>query len=250
MMENRKIKLQKYISQAGISSRRGAEQLIAKGLVSVNKQIVTEPGIEVDPEKDKIEVKGEKITPQSKTYIALHKPAGYLCSMNDNFGRPLVTELVREIPQRIYHVGRLDLHSEGLLIMTNDGSLSQLLTHPGHQIDKTYLVKLRYPLDNQKMKELSRGVTLDDGFTTSPARIRIVSRDRRKIEIIIREGKKRQVKRMLRAVGNRVTYLKRTSIGPVQLGELPRGKWRELGFQEIRALKRLAEIRNNIFNPD
>lgn len=236
-----KIRLQKYLSRAGVASRRGAEQWISLGRISVNDRIVTEPGTVVDPEKDTVKVDGKVVTPQKNTYIILHKPSGYLCSMADNFGRPLVTDLIRDIPQRIYHVGRLDLDSEGLLVMTNDGSFSQLLTHPGRQVDKTYWVNLRHPLDNQRVEELSQGVELDDGFVTSPARIKIISRDRRRVEIIIREGKKRQVKRMLRAVGNRVIYLKRIAIGPIQLGDLARGKWRKLTPLEIQTLKNTAE---------
>ena len=201
-----------------------------------------EQGTVVEPEKDTVKVDGRVVTPENNIYIILHKPSGYLCSMKDNFGRPLVTDLIRDIPRRIYHVGRLDLDSEGLLIMTNDGFFGQMLTHPGHRVDKTYRVKLRHPLDNQRVEQLIRGVEIDDGVVTAPARVRILSRDRRRIEIIIREGKKRQVKRMLRAVGNRVTYLKRVAIGPVQLGDLPRGKWRELTFREIQDLKNAAEI--------
>jgi len=240
-MPAEKIRLQKYLSQAGVASRREAEKWIAQGRISVNNRIVIEQGTGVNPEKDKVEVDGRLVTPQKNTYIILHKPSGYLCSMKDDFGRPLVTDLIGDIPQRIYHVGRLDLDSEGLLIMTNDGSFGQLLTHPGHQVDKSYRVNLRYPLDNQRVEKLSQGVELDDGFLTSPARIRIISRDRRRVEIIIREGKKRQVKRMLRSVGNRVTYLKRVAVGPVQLGDLPRGKWRELTPGEIQALKKAAK---------
>ena len=240
-MPVKKIRLQKYLSRAGVASRREAEQWISLGRISVNDRIVTEQGMVVDPEEDMVEVDGRVVTPQKNIYIILHKPSGYLCSMKDNFGRPLVVDLIRDIPQRIYHVGRLDLDSEGLLIMTNDGSFGQMLTHPGHQVDKTYRVKFRHPLDNQKVKQLSQGVEIDDGVVTAPARIRILSRDRRRIEIIIREGKKRQVKRMLRAVGNRVTSLKRVAIGPVQLGDLPRGKWRKLTSREIQALKSEAK---------
>ncbi len=125
--------------------------------------------------------------------------------------------------------------------MTNDGSFGQMLTHPGHQVDKTYQVKLLHPLDNQSVEKLSLGVEIDDGVVTAPAQVRVLSRDRRRVEIIIREGKKRQVKRMLRAVGNRVTYLKRVAIGPVQLGDLPRGKWRKLTSREIQDLKNAAK---------
>jgi len=244
-MPAEKIRLQKYLSRAGVTSRREAEKWISLGRISVNDRIVTEQGSVVDPAEDTVKVDGRLVTPQKNIYIILHKPSGYLCSMKDNFGRPLVTDLIDDIPQRIYHVGRLDLDSEGLLIMTNDGAFSQLLAHPGHRVNKSYLVKLRHPLDNQGLKKLRQGVELDDGFITSPASIRILSRDRCRVEVIIREGKKRQVKRMMRSVGNRVTYLKRVAVGPVQLGTLPRGKWRKLTPREIQSLKNTAEIIQN-----
>jgi len=240
-MLSEKIRLQKYLSRAGVASRREAERWISLGRISVNDRIVTEQGTGVDPEEDTVRVDGRVVVPENNIYILLHKPSGYLCSMKDNFGRPLVTDLIRDIPQRIYHVGRLDLDSEGVLIMTNDGSFGQMLTHPGHQVDKTYQVKLLHPLDNQSVEKLSLGVEIDDGVVTAPAQVRVLSRDRRRVEIIIREGKKRQVKRMLRAVGNRVTYLKRVAIGPVQLGDLPRGKWRKLTSREIQDLKNAAK---------
>lgn len=236
-----KIRLQKYLSQAGVASRREGERLILAGKVSVNGELVTTLGIRITPEKDTISVAGRVITPEKKVYLLLNKPAGYLCSLKDRFGRPLVTELIGGIPQRLYPVGRLDLNSEGLLFMTNDGDFSQRLIHPRHQVEKTYQVRLKTGLNNIEKDRLTKGVVLDDGFRTSPARIKVLSPDRRQLEITIREGKKRQVKRMLEAVGNKVNYLRRVAIGPVKLGKLPRGKWRKLEPSEISALKAAAK---------
>ncbi|MEA1928483.1 MAG: pseudouridine synthase [Candidatus Auribacterota bacterium] len=235
------MRLQKFLSQAGVASRRKAEEWIALERISVNGQVVTKPGTVVDAEEDAVAVDGKRVTPQKNVYIVLHKPSGYLCSLSDPFGRPIITDLIRDIPQRIYHVGRLDLNSEGLLILTNDGAFSQLLTHPRHQIDKIYQVKLQSPLSKKMVAQLNRGVKLDDGYKTAPARVEVLPGDGHRAEITIREGKKRQVKRMLRAVNNRVIYLKRVAVGPLRLENLPRGKWRNLTPGEIATLKNAAE---------
>lgn len=227
------MRLQKFLSRAGVASRRKGEELIASGRVRVDGRTVTEPGTAVDPEIDTVEVDGREVKAEEKAYILLHKPAGYLCALEDRFGRPLVTDLLRDIPQRLYHVGRLDLDSEGLLLLTNDGDFAQRLTHPRHRVEKTYRVRLRAPLSGAAAEKLRRGLELEDGFRTAPARVKLLSADRREAEIVIREGKKRQVKRMLKAVGNRVTYLKRTAIGPLSLGDLEKGKWRRLTAEEV-----------------
>lgn len=235
------MRLQKFLSQAGVASRRKAEECIAQRRISVNGQVVTKPGTVVAPEEDTVAVDGKLVTSQKKVYIVLHKPSGYLSSLRDQFGRPIITDLIRDIPHRVYHVGRLDLDSEGLLILTNDGAFSQLLTHPRHQIDKVYQVRLRSPLNKGMVARLRGGVELDDGYKTAPALIKILPGPGHQVEITIREGKKRQVKRMLRAVNNRVTYLKRIAVGPLKLGNLPRGKWRWLTPGEIATLKNAAE---------
>lgn len=226
-----------------MASRRKAEELIALGLVKVDGRVVTMPGVTVDPETASVEVNGLPVQSEKKIYLLLNKPAGYLCALKDRFGRPLVTDLTQDISQRVYHVGRLDLDSEGLLILTNDGDFAQRLTHPRHQIGKTYRLKLCGPLDNRAAEMLRKGLRLDDGFQTAPARVKILSRDRSRIEVSIREGKKRQVKRMLKAVGNEVIYLKRVAIGPVTLGRLEGGAWRYLTTGEIQALKTTTEKR-------
>ncbi len=227
------MRLHKYLSRAGTTSRRKAEDLIAAGRVRVNKLAVTRPGTIIDPDGDTVEVDGRPVQPEAKVYILLHKPAGYLCSLEDRFRRPLVTGLLPEIAERVYPVGRLDLDSEGLLLLTNDGDFALKLTHPRHRIEKTYEIRLRDPLSPNGEEKLRSGVTLEDGFRAGPAGVRILAPDRRAAEVTIREGKKRQVKRMLEAVGNRVVYLKRTAVGPLSLGDLGKGKWRRLTAEEV-----------------
>lgn len=227
------MRLHKYLSRAGTTSRRKAEELIAAGRVRVNGRAVTRPGTTVDPDRDVVEVDGRLVRPEEKVYILLHKPAGFLCSLEDRFRRPLVTGLLPEIIERIYPVGRLDLDSEGLLLLTNDGDFALKLTHPRHGIEKTYEIRLRDPLSPAGEAKLRQGVTLEDGFRAGAAGVRIIAPDRREAEVTIREGKKRQVKRMLEAVGNRVTYLKRTAVGPLRLGDLEKGEWRRLTPEEV-----------------
>jgi len=227
------MRIQKFLSRAGVASRRKAEEMISRGRVRINGKPVNEPGTVIDPAADRVEVDGRKVSLEEKIHILLNKPAGYLCALEDRFGRPLVTDLVRDIPERIYHVGRLDLDSEGMLLLTNDGDFALKLTHPRHEIEKTYRVRLRDPLSPAAAAKLRRGVTLENGFATAPARVKILSGDGREAKIAIREGKKRQVKRMLEAVGNKVTYLERTAVGPLRLGELEKGKWRRLTPEEV-----------------
>ncbi len=240
-----KIRLQKYLSQAGVASRREAEKLIAKGLVKVNGRTVTEMGCKVEEGKDTVAVRGERISPETKKYILRHKPAGYICSLKDGYRRPLVTELIKGVPERLYPVGRLDLDSEGLLILSNDGDFCQKLTHPRYRVEKTYRVRLRYPLTSTGAGRLEMGVVMENGYRTAPARVRVVARDRKTVEVTIREGKKRQVKRMLLAVNNRVDYLKRVAVGPIKLGDLGRGRWRKLKPAEVAALKALSAPRSH-----
>ncbi len=227
------MRLHKFLSRSGVASLRKAEEMIAAGRVRVNGQVVAGPGAAVDPARDRVEADGREVKVEEPVYLLLNKPAGYLCALADRFGRPLVTDLLRDIPERVYHVGRLDLDSEGMLLLTNDGDFALKLTHPRHEIEKTYRIRLHAPLSGAEAEKLRRGVSLENGFRTAPARVKILSADRREAEITIREGKKRQVKRMLQAVGNRVTYLKRTAIGPLGLGKLARGEWRRLTAEEV-----------------
>ncbi|MFH1038321.1 MAG: pseudouridine synthase [PVC group bacterium] len=233
------MRLQKYLSQAGVASRREAERMMLRGRVSVNGRPATEPGTVVDPAADTVEVDGRVVRPEKKIYLMLHKPSGCLCSLRDRFGRPLVTDLIPGISERLYPAGRLDLDSEGLLVLTNDGAFAQKLTHPSHRMMKTYRLELAAPLSVRQEDRMKKGVRLDDGFRTAPARVRILSPDRRRVEVVIGEGKKRQVKRMLQAVGNKVSSLQRMAIGPLALGGLPRGMWRRLNPSEVSSLNRI-----------
>lgn len=240
-LKDGKIRLQKYLSQAGVASRREAEKLIGEGMVRVNGRTVTEMGSKVLPGVDTVTVRGERISPEKKRYLLLHKPAGYISSLKDSHHRPLVTELIPGVGERLYPVGRLDLDSEGLLILSNDGEFCQRLTHPRYRVEKTYRVRLRHPLTSASAGRLEMGVVLENGYRTAPARVRIVARGRRTVEVTIREGKKRQVKRMFISLKNRVEYLKRVKIGPLELGDLKKGRYRPLTRKEVDALLASAD---------
>ncbi len=228
------IRLNKFLSQSGISSRRQAEQLIKTGKIKINGELVKTLGVKVDPAKDKIEFQDQKvIVTRKKVYLALNKPRGYLCTTRDDFNRPKVIDLIKNQLIRLYPVGRLDLDSEGLLILTNDGDFAYKLTHPRHQIPKIYLSELNRPLRIEDKKKLEKGVELEEG-KTRPAEILILSRN--KIQITIYEGKKRQIKRMLALFNYKVIKLKRIAIGPLKLGNIARGKFRRLKSGEIKAL--------------
>jgi pseudouridine synthase len=235
-MKPEPIRLQKYLSLSGVSSRREGEKLILAGRIAVNGRVVRELGTRVSPGEDRVEVDGRNVFVRKKIYLLVHKPAACLCSLKDRFGRRLVTDLIRDVPERLYPVGRLDYDSEGLLILTNDGELCQKLTHPRHEIGKTYLVDAERTPAPEDLQRLREGVVLDEGTRTSPADVRLQRSDPPLLEITLREGRKRQVKRMLMAVGNRVVRLRRVAIGPLLLGNLAPGKYRRLTEKEVRLL--------------
>ncbi|MGE5173083.1 MAG: pseudouridine synthase [Betaproteobacteria bacterium] len=235
-------RLQKIISAAGITSRRAAEQLIVEGRVRVNGRVVTELGTKADALKDHIKVDGKLINPkQPLTYIMLNKPAGYVTTMSDPEGRPTVHDLLKGVKIRVYPVGRLDYNTEGLLLMTNDGSFAHLITHPRHELPKTYLVKVKGVIEEGKLGELEKGVYLDDG-KTAPAKIKKIRKEEANswLEITIHEGKKRQVRRMFDRVGHSVIKLKRVRTGSLTLGDLAEGKYRYLTPAEVKGLKDLS----------
>ncbi len=237
------VRLQKYIAMCGVASRRGAEELIADGKVSVNGEKITEQGVKVEIGADKVSVNGKPIKPSQKMYyIMLNKPAGYVSTVKDQFERPTVIDLLgSEINGRVFPVGRLDYETEGLLLLTNDGELTYKVTHPKHKINKTYIATLKGGISIKGLAQLRSGVRLDDGFMTSPAEVEMLSAEagRTVIKITIHEGKNRQVRRMFEAVGSRVMYLQRLSIGNIELGNLPLGRWRHLTAHEINFLKNL-----------
>ncbi len=235
------VRLQKYIAMCGVASRRNAETLISEGRVTVNGSLVHEQGVKVEVGADKVTVNGKAVKPVNKQYyIMLNKPAGYVSTVKDQFDRPTVTDLLgEEIKARVFPVGRLDYETEGLLLLTNDGDFTYKITHPKHKINKTYIAVLKGGVSVKGLAQLRSGVRLDDGFVTSPAEVEMLDADNGHItiKITIHEGKNRQVRRMFDAVGSKVVGLRRISVGRVELGNLPLGRWRYLTSHEVNFLK-------------
>lgn len=237
-------RLQKFLSRAGIASRRQAEEYITQGLIRVNGQVVIEMGTKIDPEKDVVVYNGKEVfVKQEVLYIMLNKPLNVVTTLKDPQGRKKVTDLLQGIKTRVYPVGRLDYQTEGLLLLTNDGQLAYRLTHPRYKVKKTYRVKVRGNLSPEGVEMLKNGVTLDDG-PAMPAEVRVISRgsDCTNLEITIHEGRNRQVRRMCEAVGHLVAALKRISFGPLELKGLKPGEYRFLEEEEIIALKRACRL--------
>jgi 23S rRNA pseudouridine2605 synthase len=228
------MRLNKYIAAAGICSRRKADALTESGSVKVNGAVVCGPGLDIK-EGDVVEVNGRAIKPAGNfVYFAVNKPAGFITSAADTLGRPTVMDLVGDIPERVFPVGRLDCDTTGLLIMTNDGALSQRLTHPRHEIYKTYRVKVGGVLSDERIARLRKGVDIG-GFVTAPAKLRVLKQSERSVtvEISILEGKNRQVRKMFAAVGNKVLELERVAVGEILLGRLKEGHYRKLTRREL-----------------
>ena len=235
-----KIRIQKLLSDCGFCSRRKAEALISAGRVKVNGHPVR-LGDKALP-TELITVDGERVTvPKRKEfrYIMLNKPRGYVTTMSDEQGRRCVTDLLEGIEERVYPIGRLDRNSEGLLLLTNDGAFANGIMHPSREVTKTYRVTVKPPVSEEQLAQMSVGVTLDDGFKTAPANIvtKVKEPERVVLLVTIHEGKKREVRRMCDSVGLEVMRLRRISIGPVKLGMLKPGTWRDLTAEEIRALR-------------
>lgn len=233
------IRLQKYLAESGIASRRKCEEYILQGKVKVNGKIVTELGTKVIPGKDEVEYEGRKIKNEEKSvYILLNKPIGYVTTTNDQFGRDDVLDLVK-VKERIVPVGRLDMYTSGALILTNDGDFVYKVTHPKHEINKTYTVTLKGIITKEEVLKLQKGVDIGD-YITKPAKVKILKTDKEKqisrLEIVIHEGKNRQVRRMCEAVGRKVLALHRTKIGEISVKDIPLGKWRNLKQEEIKQL--------------
>ncbi|MGM9992226.1 MAG: pseudouridine synthase [Candidatus Bruticola sp.] len=231
-------RLQKIMADGGVGSRRHCESLISGGQVKVNGQTAS-LGSKADLDCDDIEVLGwGKINKvgSKRIYIVLNKPRGFVSTVKDQANRPTVMEFVQDIPVRIYPVGRLDRDTEGLLIFTNDGALTNKLLHPSSFVDKVYVACVDVLPGEREMRFLEEGVCLDDGWT-APAKVKILAED--KVQLTIHEGRKRQVRRMLAAVGCKVKRLERVKLGPICIGNLPRGKYRHLSDSEVRALKEL-----------
>lgn len=231
------MRLNKYIAQAGISSRRKADQLIKNGNVKVNGLVMSEMGYIVN-DGDVVEVNGRTIKPANKKiYIMLNKPLGYITSVKDEQDRLTVMDLVADIPERVFPIGRLDSNTTGLLLMTNDGDFSQKVSHPKSIIYKTYRARVAGQLSNERIRKLEKGVDIG-GFITSPAKVKLIKQGSGSavVEIKIHEGKNRQVRKMFAAVGNKVIDLERTAIGDLHMGNLMSGHYRKLTRQEISDL--------------
>ena len=232
------MRINKYIAQAGIASRRKADELIANGNVKVNGAVMKEPGYDVTDE-DKVEVNGSLIrTSREKVYLLVNKPLNMITSASDDRDRETVMEIVKDVDARLFPVGRLDYNTTGALIMTNDGDLSYRITHPKHEMDKTYRALVKGVVSKEKLARLRSGVDIG-GFVTSRARARIIKGNQRStiVEISIHEGKNRQVRKMFAAIGNPVQSLERIAIGDIKLGRLKQGHYRKLTREEIEYLK-------------
>ncbi len=237
-------RLQKYLAHAGIASRRKAEELILAGRVKVNGITITQLGSKIDPERDVVMVDQKTVKTENKyEYYILNKPLQVVTTMHDPQGRTKVTDLLKGIKARVYPVGRLDYHTEGLLLLTNDGELAYRLMHPKYKVAKTYLVTVKGIMDKNTLNKLQKGVLLEDG-PTMPAKVTILEagNDYTQLEMTIHEGRNRQVRRMCQAVGYPVVCLKRIKFGPLSLGQLKPGQYRKLEEDEIRRLKRACQL--------
>ena len=234
------MRLQKYLAQSGVASRRAAEKLIAEGHVTVNGEKITQMGVQVE-ETDRVAVDGKVVhLEEEKHYLLYYKPIGEVTTVQDPEGRPTVLDKFRDYPVRLVPAGRLDFDSEGLLLLTNDGDVIQRVLHPSHEVEKSYRTTVSNHLTPEELHRLKSGVLLD-GRMTSPARLRVIKEETFSTTVLvsIHEGRNRQVRRMFEAVGHQVVALKRVRFGPLQLGDLRRGCWRYLTDEEVQRLKEL-----------
>lgn len=231
------VRLQKMLADCGVASRRKAEEMISEGLVKVNG-VVAQIGDKVDIKNDKVTVRGRHIvTSVHNVYVMLHKPRGFITTMSDEMDRKCVAELVSDIPERIYPVGRLDRDSEGLLLMTNDGAFANAMTHPSMHVPKTYRVTVRPSVNEDQLTQMAVGMVIE-GRKTAPADVHVISQEpgRVVLEIVLYEGRNRQIRNMCEQLGLEVARLKRIAVGPVKLGMLQPGKWRALTGDEVKKL--------------
>lgn len=243
-MADAKVRLQKYMAENGIASRRKSEELIAAGKVRVNGKIAA-IGDKVDPKHDKVTVSGKRVVKVKKNvYIMLHKPRGFITTMHDEMGRKCVAELIQDVPERVYPVGRLDRESEGLLLLTNDGEFANALTHPSRHVPKTYRVTVRPDVTKEQLAAFETGIEID-GRPTLPAEVRVLDKQEGRVvlEVVIYEGRNRQIRKMCEALGLEVARLKRTKIGSLKLGMLKQGEYRYLSEDEIHGLLVAAQVK-------
>ncbi len=233
------VRLQKYLAECGIASRRKAEELILQGKVAVNGQTVTELGTKINPNKDIVTYQGQQVRKNNEyIYILLNKPIGYVTTAKDQFNRDSVLDLVKT-NKRLVPVGRLDMYTSGALILTNDGDFVYKVTHPKHEIDKTYTVTIKGIVKNEEVDKLRQGVEIED-YITKPAKVKILKTDKEKdqsrLEITIHEGKNRQVRKMCEAIGHKVLALHRSKIAGIGVKDIPLGKWRYLKNEEVKKI--------------
>jgi len=235
------IRLNKFLAHAGVGSRRQCDQLLTAGRVSVDGRIVRELGTQIDPQGHTVSVDGKPVRTERPVYWVVNKPRGVLCTNYDPDGRPLATDLVQHVAQRVYTVGRLDEDSEGLLLMTNDGELAHRLMHPRFGVEKTYLVQVAGHPSRDDVQQLLKGVWLSDGHVRA-RRVKVTKSqgDSSWMQVVLSEGKNREIRRMLARLNHKVLRLRRVAIGPVLLDKLPRGKARKLSLSEVNALRRIA----------
>jgi len=239
------IRLNKFLAQAGVASRREVDKMIAEGRIKVNGKVVQVLGYKIDDKKDRVEVEGRRVErEEGLVYLMLNKPPGYLVTLKDNFQRPTIQQLLPSLRKRIFPVGRLDYDSSGLLLVMNDGELAYRLTHPRFKVAKAYLVKIMGEPDPSELARLEKGIYLD-GKKTAPAKIAQIRSGPKKslFKIEIYEGRKREVKRMFQAIGHKVLQLQRTNFGGLKLGSLKAGKWRYLTRKEIDTLKKQVALK-------
>ncbi len=237
------MRINKYIALCGAASRRKAEELILAGRVTVNDEVMTELSYKVDEENDIVKVDDKLIKEENKlVYILLNKPEGYITTVKDQFDRPSVLDLVSDIKERVYPIGRLDYETSGLLLLTNDGDLTYKLTHPKHEVDKTYVARVKGKLTKEEIERFKTGLKIED-YTTAPAKLKVIKYDEQRdsslLEIKIHEGKNRQVRKMCKAINHPVLRLRRSAMGKIKIGDCEIGKYRYLTEDEIKYLKNL-----------
>lgn len=237
------MRINKYIALCGVASRRKAEELILAGRVTVNDEVMTELSYKVDEENDIVKVDDKLIKEENKlVYILLNKPEGYITTVKDQFDRPSVLDLVSDIKERVYPTGRLDYETSGLLLLTNDGDLTYKLTHPKHEVDKTYVARVKGKLTKEEIERFKTGLKIED-YTTAPAKLKVIKYDEQRdsslLEIKIHEGKNRQVRKMCKAINHPVLRLRRSAMGKIKIGDCEIGKYRYLTEDEIKYLKNL-----------
>jgi 23S rRNA pseudouridine2605 synthase len=237
----RELRIQKYLARAGVASRRGAEQLLAQGRVRLNGAVVTRPGARVLPGRDRVEVDGRAVEPEPFRWVMVHKPSGTVTTADDPEGRPTIYDLLPEQHRSLAYVGRLDVETEGLLLLSNEGDAVHRLLHPSFEVEREYAVGVKGVPTGQTLRRMRRGIELDDG----PVRPRRAEQRGSEpggavLRLVLTEGRKREVRRLCSAAGHPVRWLRRVRFGPVALGDLPRGQWRELTESEVEAVRRRA----------